>query len=49
MTSLARRPRLAVIIAAIAFTIPHLASSGGQQSALQHVLYLAVPYGPYAR
>lgn len=45
MTSLARRPRLAVIIAAIAFTIPHLASRGGQQSALQHVLYLAVPFG----
>src|SRR5699024_3621678 len=32
MQSLRRRPVLAVLVAAVAFTIPHLLSNGGQQS-----------------
>lgn len=45
LQSLRRRPVLGVAICAIAFTIPHLASSGGQQSSLEHLLYLAIPFG----
>lgn len=45
LQSLRRRPVLGVIVAALAFTAPHLASSGGQQSPLEHVLYLALPFG----
>ncbi|HJB10142.1 MAG TPA: CPBP family intramembrane metalloprotease [Candidatus Brachybacterium merdavium] len=45
LQSLRRRPVLGVAICAVAFTIPHLASSGGQQSVLEHLLYLAIPFG----
>lgn len=45
MQSLRRRPVIAVLVAAAAFTIPHLGSSGGQQSSLEHLLYLAIPFG----
>lgn len=45
LQSLRHRPVLAVLLTAIAFTLPHLASGGGQQNALEHVLYLAMPLG----
>lgn len=45
LQSLRHRPVLAVLLAAITFTLPHLASGGGQQNALEHVLYLAMPLG----
>lgn len=45
LQSLRRRPVLAVLLTAFAFTLPHLASGGGQQNALEHVLYLAMPFG----
>src|SRR5690625_706926 len=45
MTSLARRPMAAVLVSAGAFSIFHLISDGGQQNALEHVLYLAIPLG----
>lgn len=45
LQSLSRRPILAVAITAAAFTLPHLASSGGQQNLLERVLFLAVPFG----
>lgn len=45
LQTLRRRPVLAVLIAAVVFTIPHLASSGGQQDAVERLLYLALPFG----
>lgn len=45
LQSLSDHPRRAVWTAVIVFTIPHLLSNGGQQNALDHVLYLAVPLG----
>lgn len=39
------RPILAVVVTTLAFTVIHLISSGGQQSAWEHVLYLASPFG----
>lgn len=45
LQSLRRWPVLGVIIAGVAFAIPHLASGGGQQSAIEHLLYLAAPFG----
>ena len=45
MSSLSARPRAAVWIAAVAFTVPHLQSDGGQQGWLQHLIYLALPFG----
>ena len=45
LQSLSDHPRRAVWAAVIVFTIPHLLSNGGQQNALDHVLYLAVPLG----
>jgi len=43
--SLRERPVLAVLVTTLAFTVIHLVSSGGQQSAVEHVLYLALPFG----
>jgi membrane protease YdiL (CAAX protease family) len=43
--SLRERPALAVVVTTVAFTAIHLVSSGGQQSAWEHVLYLAMPLG----
>lgn len=45
LQSLRRRPARAVVIAAIAFSLPHFASSGGQENLLERALYLAVPFG----
>src|SRR5699024_3434310 len=45
LQSLRRGPVLGVAICAVAFTIPHLASSGGQQSVLERLLCLAIPFG----
>ncbi|WP_460945897.1 lysostaphin resistance A-like protein [Okibacterium endophyticum] len=39
------RPVLAVVVTTLAFTVIHLVSNGGQQSAWEHVLYLALPLG----
>lgn len=44
LRSLSRRPHLAVMVSAAAFMLPHLRSSGGQQSALEHVVYLTIPF-----
>jgi membrane protease YdiL (CAAX protease family) len=43
--SLRERPVVAVVVSTLAFTAIHLVSSGGQQTAWQHVLYLALPFG----
>jgi membrane protease YdiL (CAAX protease family) len=43
--SLRERPALAVVVTTLAFTAIHLVSNGGQQSAWEHVLYLALPFG----
>lgn len=45
LQSLSGRPRLAVLVCAAAFTIPHLISNGGQEGALEHLAYLAPPFG----
>lgn len=45
MQSLRPRPVLAVLIAAVAFTLPHLLSNSGQQSPGEHLLFLAFPFG----
>lgn len=45
MTALRLRPVAALWISAGVFGVIHLISSGGQQNALEHVLYLAVPFG----
>lgn len=45
MQSLRHRPVLGVLITAVAFTIPHLASSGGQQNSVEQLLYLVMPFG----
>lgn len=45
MQSLKHRPVLGTVVAALAFTVPHLVSSGGQQSVVEHLLYLAIPFG----
>ncbi|WP_440710668.1 lysostaphin resistance A-like protein [Herbiconiux sp. YIM B11900] len=39
------RPVVAVAVTTLAFTVIHLVSNGGQQSAWEHVLYLAQPFG----
>lgn len=43
--ALRERPIVAIAVSTLAFTVIHLVSNGGQQSPLQHVLYLAVPFG----
>ena len=45
MTALRTRPVAAVLISAVVFAVPHLASNGGQQSALERIAYLAPPFG----
>lgn len=45
MTALRLRPLAALWISSAVFAVIHLISSGGQQNALEHVLYLAVPFG----
>lgn len=45
LQSLSNHPKRAVWISVIVFTIPHLLSSGGQENALDRVLYLADPFG----
>ena len=45
LQSLSDRPKRAVWVAAIVFTIPHLLSQGGQQSALDRIFYLIDPFG----
>lgn len=45
LQTLHRQPIIAVLVAAIAFTVPHLASGGGQESMLERVIYLAMPFG----
>ncbi len=42
---LRHRPVIAVIVTTLAFTVIHLVSQGGQESAWEHVLYLALPFG----
>ncbi len=39
------RPVLAITVTTLVFTTIHLVSQGGQQSVLEHVLYLALPLG----
>ena len=45
LQSLSDHPKRAVWVAAIVFTIPHLLSQGGQQSALDRIFYLIDPFG----
>ncbi len=37
--------RLAVSLSVLVFTVMHLVSKGGQQNFLEHIIYLAVPFG----
>lgn len=37
--------RLRPVVSSLAFTVLHLTSGGGQQSAVERVLFLAVPFG----
>jgi hypothetical protein len=45
LSTLRARPVIAVVVTTLAFTAIHLVSSGGQQSPIEHVLYLALPFG----
>lgn len=45
MQALADRPRVAAVASATLFAVIHLVSLGGQQNALERVLYLADPFG----
>lgn len=45
LQTLRGRPVLAVLIAAAVFTVPHLLSSGGQQNAIEQLVYLIIPFG----
>jgi membrane protease YdiL (CAAX protease family) len=43
--ALRARPVLAIAVTTLSFTVIHLLSSGGQESAVERVLYLALPFG----
>jgi len=45
LQSFSDRPKRAVWISVVVFTIPHLISRGGQQGVADHLLYLALPFG----
>lgn len=45
MSALRLRPVAALVISSVTFAALHLVSQGGQQNALEHVLYLALPLG----
>lgn len=45
LQSLNRWPVLGVFITALAFAVPHLTSQGGQESWVEHLIYLWVPFG----
>lgn len=39
------RAEVAVLVSAVLFALMHLMSEGGQESPLEHLMYLAVPFG----
>lgn len=45
LSTLRNRPWLAITVTTLSFTVIHLASNGGQESAAERVLYLALPFG----
>ncbi len=45
LQTLSARPRLSVWVSAAVFTVPHLMSEGGQQGWVEHLTYLAAPFG----
>mgnify|MGYP000848641172 FL=1 len=45
LQSFSDRPKRAVWISVVVFTIPHLISRGHQQGVADHLLYLALPFG----
>ena len=45
LSTLRSRPWLAITVTTLSFTIIHLASNGGQESAVERLLYLALPFG----
>lgn len=45
MTALRVSPVAAVLVSSLVFGVIHVISSGGQQNALERVLYLATPFG----
>jgi membrane protease YdiL (CAAX protease family) len=45
LSTLRSRPWLAIAVTTLSFTVIHLASNGGQESAVEHLLYLALPFG----
>lgn len=45
LSTLASRPRRAVVASAVLFAVPHLLSRGGQEGLGERVAYLAVPLG----
>ncbi|WP_085914901.1 MULTISPECIES: CPBP family intramembrane glutamic endopeptidase [Pseudonocardia] len=45
LTMLRDRPVVGLAVSTVAFTLIHLFSSGGQTSLLDHIAYLAIPFG----
>jgi membrane protease YdiL (CAAX protease family) len=45
LSTLRARPWLAITVTTLSFTVIHLFSNGGQESAVERVLYLALPFG----
>ena len=45
LSTLRSRPWLAIAVTTLSFTVIHLASNGGQESAIERLLYLALPFG----
>jgi membrane protease YdiL (CAAX protease family) len=45
LSTLRSRPWLAIAATTLSFTVIHLASNGGQESAIERLLYLALPFG----
>lgn len=45
LTTLRARPILAITVSTLSFTVIHLISQGGQQTPIDYVLYLSVPFG----
>lgn len=40
-----RGPWLGLVVSSVAFAVPHLLSSGGQQNVAERLMYLAIPFG----
>jgi membrane protease YdiL (CAAX protease family) len=45
LSTLRARPVLAITVTTLSFTVIHLSSNGGQESMVERLLYLALPFG----